>query len=103
MIDLKNKDIKIAVLCGGMSNERDVSLRSGKKVYESLIKQGFKNSVLIDVDENVASKLKDAKIEYAYNALHGKFGEDGCIQGLLEIFKNSVYRLWCSFKLYLHG
>ena len=87
MIDLKNKDIKIAVLCGGMSNERDVSLRSGKKVYESLIKQGFKNSVLIDVDENVASKLKDAKIEYAYNALHGKFGEDGCIQGLLEILK----------------
>ncbi len=87
MIDLKNKDIKIAVLCGGMSNERDVSLRSGKKVYESLIKQGFKNSILIDVDENVASKLKDAKIEYAYNALHGKFGEDGCIQGLLEILK----------------
>lgn len=87
MIDLKNKDIKIAVLCGGMSNERDVSLRSGKKVYESLKKQGFKNSVLIDVNENVASKLKDAKIEYAYNALHGKFGEDGCIQGLLEILK----------------
>ena len=87
MIDLKNKDIKIAVLCGGMSNECDVSLRSGKKVYESLKKQGFKNSVLIDVDENVASKLKDAKIEYAYNALHGKFGEDGCIQGLLEILK----------------
>lgn len=87
MIDLKNKDIKIAVLCGGMSNERDVSLRSGKKVYESLKKQGFKNSVLIDVDENVASKLKDAKIGYAYNALHGKFGEDGCIQGLLEILK----------------
>ena len=87
MIDLKNKDIKIAVLCGGMSNERDVSLRSGKKVYESLKKQGFKNSVLIDVDENVASKLKDAKIEYAYNTLHGKFGEDGCIQGLLEILK----------------
>lgn len=87
MIDLKNKDIKIAVLCGGMSNERDVSLRSGKKVYESLKKQGFKNTILIDVDENVASKLKEEKIEYAYNALHGKYGEDGCIQGLLEILK----------------
>lgn len=87
MIDIKNKDIKIGVLCGGMSNERDVSLRSGKKVYESLIKQGFKNTILIDVDENVTSKLKDKKIEYAYNALHGKFGEDGCIQGLLEILK----------------
>ena len=79
MIDITNKDIKIGVLCGGMSNERDVSLRSGKKVYESLKKQGFKNTVLIDVDENIASKLKEEKIEYAYNALHGKFGEDGCI------------------------
>lgn len=87
MIDITNKDIKIGVLCGGMSNERDVSLRSGKKVYESLKKQGFKNTVLIDVDENIASKLKEEKIEYAYNTLHGKFGEDGCIQGLLEILK----------------
>lgn len=87
MIDIKNKEIKIGVLYGGMSNERDVSLRSGKKIYESLIKQGFKNTILIDVDENVTKKLKEEKIEYAYNALHGKYGEDGCIQGLLEILK----------------
>ena len=87
MIDIKNKDIKIGVLYGGMSNEREISLRSGKKVYESLIKQGFKNTMLIDVNENVAQKLKEEKIEYAYNALHGRYGEDGCIQGLLEILK----------------
>ena len=80
-------DKKIAVLCGGMSNEREVSLRSGKNVYEALLRQGYKNTELVDVDENIASKLKDGKFEIAYNALHGKFGEDGCIQGILEILK----------------
>lgn len=80
-------DKKIAVLCGGMSNEREVSLRSGKNVYEALLRQGYKNAELVDVDENIASKLKDCGFEIAYNALHGKFGEDGCIQGILEILK----------------
>lgn len=80
-------DKKIAVLCGGMSNEREVSLRSGKNVYEALLRLGYKNSVLLDVDENVASDLKNGNFDYAYNALHGKFGEDGCIQGILEILK----------------
>ena len=80
-------DKKIAVLCGGMSNEREVSLRSGKNVYEALLRQGYKNSKLVDVDENIASKLKEGGFEIAYNALHGKFGEDGCIQGVLEILK----------------
>ena len=80
-------DKKIAVLCGGMSNEREVSLRSGKNVYEALLRQGYKNTELVDVDENITSKLKDGKFEIAYNALHGKFGEDGCIQGILEILK----------------
>lgn len=81
------KNAKIAVLCGGMSSERDVSLRSGKNCYEALIRLGYKNAVLVDVYENVAERLKEEKIEYAYNALHGKYGEDGCIQGLLEIIK----------------
>ncbi len=82
-----NKDAKIAVLCGGMSSEREVSLRSGKNCHEALLRLGFKNAIIIDVDENVSEKLKAEKIEYAYNALHGKYGEDGCIQGLLEILK----------------
>lgn len=82
-----NKDAKIAVLCGGMSSEREVSLRSGKNCHEALLRLGFKNAVLVDVDENIAEKLKSEKVEYAYNALHGKYGEDGCIQGLLEIIK----------------
>ncbi|MDD3437732.1 MAG: hypothetical protein PHC64_11325, partial [Candidatus Gastranaerophilales bacterium] len=82
-----DKSAKIAVLCGGMSSERDVSLRSGKNCQAALVRLGFKNTVLIDVDEKIAQKLKTEKIEYAYNALHGKYGEDGCIQGLLEILK----------------
>lgn len=82
-----NKNARIAVLCGGMSSEREVSLRSGKNCYEALLRLGFKNTLLIDVDENITEKLKEFNIEYAYNALHGKYGEDGCIQGLLEILK----------------
>lgn len=82
---LIDKNTKIAVLAGGMSNERDVSLRSGKNCLEALLRLGYKNTVLIDVDENIAAKLRENKIELAYNALHGKYGEDGCIQGLLEI------------------
>lgn len=82
-----DKNAKIAVLCGGMSSEREVSLRSGNNCQAALLRLGYKNAVLIDVDENIAEKLKVEKIEYAYNALHGKYGEDGCIQGLLEILK----------------
>lgn len=87
---IRNKidfDAKIAVLCGGMSSEREVSLRSGKNCHSALLRLGFLNAVIVDVDENIAEKLKSEKIEYAYNALHGKYGEDGCIQGLLEILK----------------
>ena len=80
-------DKKIAVLCGGMSNEREVSLRSGKNVFEALLRLGYKNTEMVDFDENVVQKLKDGNFKIAYNALHGKFGEDGCIQGILEILK----------------
>ena len=78
-------DTRIAVLCGGMSNEREVSLRSGKNVFEALQRLGYENSILIDVDEEIAENLHDNEVTVAYNALHGKFGEDGCIQGLLEL------------------
>ena len=82
-----SEDTKIAVLCGGLSSEREVSLRSGKNVYEALKRLGYKNAQLITVDENITEKLKENKIESAYNALHGKYGEDGCIQGILELLK----------------
>ena len=84
---LIDKNKKIAVLYGGMSNEREVSLRSGKNVHAALLRLGYKNAELVDVDENVAQTLKNGKYDYAYNVLHGKYGEDGCIQGVLEILK----------------
>lgn len=80
-----NKNAKIGVLCGGMSNEREVSLRSGKNCFEALKRLGFQNAEMIDVDRNIAKILLEKNIEVAYIALHGKYGEDGCIQGLLEV------------------
>lgn len=82
---LISTDKKIGVLYGGLSNERDVSLRSGKNCYEALLKLGYQDVKLIDVDKNIAQTLIDEKIDIAYIALHGKYGEDGCIQGMLEI------------------
>lgn len=80
-----DKNAKIAVLCGGMSSEAEISRRSGKGCFDALQRLGYKNAELVEVDENIAQKLKDGKYDYAYNALHGKYGEDGCIQGILEI------------------
>ena len=85
-----NKNSKIGVLCGGLSNEREVSLRSGKNVFKALINLGYKDVTMIDVDRNIASVLSEAKIEYVINVLHGKFGEVGCILGVLE-FLNIKY------------
>ena len=87
MSDVISKEAKIAVLCGGMSSEAEVSRRSGKGCYEALQRLGYKNAELVEVDQNIGEKLKNGKYDYAYNALHGKYGEDGCIQGLLEILK----------------
>lgn len=79
------KETKIAVLCGGMSSEAEVSRRSGKNCYEALLRLGYKNAKLVEVTENIAKDLEGFDI--VYNALHGKYGEDGCIQGLLELMK----------------
>ncbi len=82
-----DKNAKIGVLCGGMSSEKEVSMRSGKNCFDALKRLGYNNAELIVVDENIANTLKEKQIKYAYIALHGKYGEDGCIQGLLEILK----------------
>lgn len=82
-----DKNSKIAVLCGGMSSEAEISRRSGKGCFEALLRLGYKNAEMVEVDENIAEKLKNGKYDYAYNALHGKYGEDGCLQGILEILK----------------
>jgi D-alanine-D-alanine ligase len=81
-VNLKAK--KICVLMGGRSGEREISLRSGKKILESLQRQGY-NVISSDLEDDLIAKLKAEKVDLVFIALHGKFGEDGTVQGLLEI------------------
>ncbi len=74
---------KVAVLYGGQSTERDVSLRTGKACADALVSKGY-DVLLVDVDRELAARLREAKVDVAFNALHGRWGEDGCVQGLLE-------------------
>jgi D-alanine-D-alanine ligase len=74
---------KVAVLYGGQSAERDVSLRTGKACADGLAQKGY-DVTLVDVDREVASRLREGRFEVVFNALHGRWGEDGCVQGLLE-------------------
>src|SRR5512139_112991 len=75
---------KIGVLMGGLSSEREVSLASGKAVLKALTGKGY-HAVAVDVGRDAAEQVRKADIGLAFNALHGKFGEDGAIQGLLEV------------------
>ncbi len=75
---------RIGVLMGGLSAERDVSMRSGQAISQGLQELGY-NSVIIDVDMDVVNTLKKEKVELAFLALHGGTGENGAIQGLLEV------------------
>ncbi len=79
--ELKRK--KVGVLMGGLSTEREVSLRTGAACADALRSKGYVVAG-IDVQKDVAKRLLDEGIEVAFNALHGRWGEDGCIQGLLE-------------------
>jgi len=74
----------IAVLMGGRSLEREVSIKSGQRVSNALKKLGH-NIIKLDVDEFIVSNLTSRKIDLAYIALHGKDGEDGTIQEILEL------------------
>lgn len=73
----------IAVLMGGLSPERSVSLASGQACAGALAELGYRVSA-IDVGRDIAQKLAELKPDLAFNALHGPFGEDGTIQGILE-------------------
>ncbi len=75
---------RIGILMGGTSSEREVSLRSGEAVYQSLKELGY-NAAAIDVGEDIVEVLKKEKIEIAFLALHGGTGENGSMQGLLEV------------------
>lgn len=79
--DLRNK--RIAVLLGGLSAEREVSIRTGDAVVRALTGRGY-DVTRLDVGRDIAVQLAAAKPDVAFIALHGRYGEDGCIQGLLE-------------------
>lgn len=74
---------KVAVLLGGLSAEREVSLKSGAMIHEGLKDRGI-DACIIDADANVLNELKQAGADRAFIALHGPWGEDGVIQGALE-------------------
>ncbi|WP_147124465.1 D-alanine--D-alanine ligase [Shimia ponticola] len=74
---------KVAVLMGGPSAEREVSLSTGRECASALRVAGF-DVIEIDASETLVEDLKDAKPDVVFNALHGRWGEDGCVQGILE-------------------
>jgi D-alanine-D-alanine ligase len=80
------RDKKVAVLFGGMSAERRVSLASGAAVAGALRRRAW-DVVEIDVGPDLAQRLRDEEVGLAWIALHGRFGEDGCVQGMLEIMR----------------
>jgi len=85
MTDIEQNDFgKVAVLMGGRSGEREISLRSGNAVLAALVNAGV-DAHGIDVDEHIFNRLQDEKFKHAFIALHGRGGEDGCIQGGLEM------------------
>lgn len=80
--ELKGK--KVGVLMGGLSAEREVSLESGAAVYKALLERGY-DAIAIDMGRDLAQILTKESVEVAFICLHGRYGEDGAVQGLLEV------------------
>jgi D-alanine-D-alanine ligase len=80
------KKMKIGVLMGGLSREREISLKTGTAILKALSEKGY-HVQAIDAGHDIAEVLRREKIECAFIALHGRFGEDGTIQGLLELMR----------------
>src|SRR5258706_1211002 len=75
---------RIGVLLGGLSSERELSLRTGEAVHAALKARGH-DAVRVFVDRDLDLALRAERIDVAFLALHGRYGEDGCVQGLLEL------------------
>ena len=86
---MSGKALKVAVLMGGISSERDISLLSGKGVMRALKNLGYPAKAILVNDDlsKLVQDLKRFKPDVIFNALHGRGGEDGCIQGLLNWMK----------------
>lgn len=80
------KKMKTAVLMGGLSAEREISLKTGNAVLKALLENGC-NAVAIDVGRELPAQLREEQVELAFICLHGRFGEDGTVQGLLEMMQ----------------
>lgn len=84
-VTIDPQEISVALLAGGKSGEREISLVSGKAVYEALIEAGFLVTQIDPANKKDLVKLVEGSFDVAFLALHGKLGEDGTIQGMLEI------------------
>ncbi len=80
-----NRDLHIVVLMGGWSSEREVSLTSGKGVAEALRERGWTHVTELDMERDVALRLAELKPDVVFNALHGTPGEDGTVQGMMDL------------------
>lgn len=80
------KHKRIGVLMGGISHEREISLKTGTAIIKALQEGGY-DAVGIDVSDNIVKRLAEEHIDAAFIALHGRWGEDGTVQGLLELLR----------------
>jgi len=80
-----NKEMHVVVLMGGWSNEREVSLTSGNGVADALRDRGWTNVTTLDMKRDVAQRLAELKPDVVFNALHGTPGEDGTVQGMMDL------------------
>ena len=82
-----DKNLHVVILMGGWSAERPVSLMSGNGVADALEERGFANVSRVDMDRNVAQVLTALRPDVVFNALHGSPGEDGTVQGMLDLMQ----------------
>ena len=80
-----NRDIHVVVLLGGWSSEREVSLTSGRGVAQALRERGWSHVTELDMGRDVATRLAELKPDVVFNALHGTPGEDGTVQGMMDL------------------
>ena len=80
-----NRDLHVVVLMGGWSKEREVSLTSGAGIAAALRERGWSRVTELDMDHDVAARLAELKPDVVFNALHGTPGEDGTVQGMMDL------------------
>ena len=91
-----DKNMHIVVLMGGWSSERPVSLMSGNGVADALEERGFTRVTRLDMDHDVAARLRELAPDVVFNALHGTPGEDGTVQGMLDLMEIPYTHSGCT-------